>query len=333
MAQHSHPRSSTRKALVVILVIVTIIVAGLAVFALWVRTSINSQIRHIPLERTPTVTVAPQSGAEVETPQPVNFLILGSDSRASGGDPTNWQAGAQRSDVMMVAQLSGDRQSLSLMSIPRDSWVNIPGQGIMKINAAYSLGGADLAMSTVEQLLNVPMHHFMVIDFQSFADLTDQFGGVTIPTAGGQQTFNGEEALTFVRERKGLPNGDFDRQRRHQAWIKAVMGKIFDGQVLANPSEMSRVMTTILQHSAVDSGLTADSLLALGLESRNLRPSKVEFFTAPYTGTGTSNDGQSIVLLNDEALAEVAHAFATDTVASYVKNNPNIVSLDSGYVN
>lgn len=134
--------------------------------------------------------------------QPVNFLIMGSDSRISAGDPTAWEAGAQRTDALMLAQISGDRKSVTVMSIPRDSWVDIPGFGQAKINAAFSFGGPALTIQTVEQLTGVYIDHFAIVDFTSFTKLTDLVGGVEIKTADGTVQLNGEQALAFVREQR-----------------------------------------------------------------------------------------------------------------------------------
>lgn len=334
MAELSPRRSATRKALIAIGIFLVTVLMVFVSLALWLRYIINSQIRHIPLERSgPTVTAPrPQSGG-VSLPEPVNFLILGSDSRASGGDPHDWEYGAQRSDVMMVAQLSSDRHSMSVMSIPRDAWVDIPNNGMSKINAAYSLGGPELAIASVEQLINAPIHHVMIVDFESFSQLTDRFGGVTIQTAGGRQSFNGQQALAFVRERSSLPNGDFDRARRQQAWLRAMMGKMLDAELLTSPSKLLDTAEIILSHSAVDPGLTADSILGLAYEASALRPSRIEFFTMPNGGPDTSPDGQAIVRVDEAALAPLRDAYRQGNVAAYVRQHHEISTLDKGFVN
>ena len=114
----------------------------------------------------------PTASTENADQKPVRVLVLGHDSR---GDlpPNEWAVGEQRSDVVMLAQITGDRQAASVLSFPRDAWVEIPGHGQHKINAAYSLGGPDLAKATVEQLVGVPIDHVLVTNFDGFAGLVD----------------------------------------------------------------------------------------------------------------------------------------------------------------
>lgn len=326
------PMSGTKKALIALLVLFLVALTGVAAVFLGVRHSINSQIRHVS---TSLGSPTPQSAVQAQsTPSgdDINFLILGTDSRQSGGDPTDWEYGAQRSDVMMIMQISGDRKSVNIMSIPRDSWVDIPGYGSAKINAAYSFGGADLTIETVQNLTGITIDHFMVTDFTSFEQITDTLGGVTIATGEGVETFNGAEALTYVRERKSLARGDFSRMQRQQAWMRAIMQKAFDSSVLTDPAKLSDMISVLLAHSAVDETLTFDSMLSIASQLTSLRSSGVSFFTIPYTGTGTSEDGQSIVVLDTEAIAPLMEAWTTDSLANYVKTAGGFDVLGSGAV-
>ncbi len=300
------------------------------------RYSVDSKIRHIPIsipEVTITATENPAEKPKVRTDtrpvntRPINFLIIGSDSRISGGDPKDWHYGAQRSDVLMVMQLSGNREAITIMSIPRDSWVDIPGRGKMKINAAYSLGGAQLAIDTVRSLMGIHIDHFAIIDFESFAQLTDQLGGVRIKTTKGEQHFNGKAALRFVRERKSLPRGDFDRVRRQQAWIRALMTRLFKKEVLTDPAQLNSMLQTMLSYSAVDNKLTFDAMLNLAKEARSIRSSNITLMTAPFAGIDTSHDGQSIVVLDEKLMKKLSKAWAEDTTAEFIAANKNLITL------
>ena len=341
-SRHGEPKrrmSGAKKALIGLGVLLLVLILAVAAVGLGIRHSINSQIQHIP-SAIPSQSGGSTSGesddqsgqSDSEGGDPINFLILGSDSRQSGGDPTDWQYGGQRSDVMMLVQVSGDRQRLTVMSIPRDSWVDIPGHGTAKINAAFSYGGAPLAVETVQNLTGVSIDHVAIVDFTSFQELTDQLGGVTIQTADGEKTMNGDEALSFVRERYSLPGGDFDRVRRQQAWIHAIMSRVFERGVLSSPSQISPLIQTVLQYSAVDEGLDFDSLLSLAVSMRGLRADGVTFLTAPVIGTDTSADGQSIVVLDDATLAGLMDAWRADDVADFLADHPEVRTLDSGPV-
>ena len=274
-------------------------------------------------------------GAEAAVQAPVNILILGSDSRISAGDPSRWTAGAQRTDAIMLAQISGDRRSLTMMSIPRDSWVEVPGHGEAKINAAFSWGGPTLMIQTVEQLTGVRIDHFAVADFESFAVLTDELGGVELTLAQpldaggltleeGTHVLDGEQALAYARERYNVEGGDFGRVQRQQNWMRAIMRSIFDRQLLTDPVRLMSTLEAVTRSLSLDDGLTVAKMRDLAIGARTLRPDSVRFITAPYLGTGRSPDGsQSIVLLDEPRLRDVSDAFAEDRVGEYLRKNPD----------
>lgn len=315
--------STTKKTLIVlggILLALLLLLAGALLFLRW---QIGSKITHIP-EALPEVSVA----EEVEGDQ-VNILVMGSDSRESGGDPTDWTYGGQRSDSMMLVQIAGNREHVNIMSLPRDSWVEVPGNGKAKINAAFSWGGAPLTIQTVEQVTGIPIDHIAIVDFTGFEELTNQLGGVTIETKDGPVTMNGERALEFVRERYTLPSGDFDRMRRQQAWMKAIMQRVLQRDVLTSPTQIYSLTQTLLENSAVDEGMTVDYLTGLAFSLRDLRAGDVNFFTAPYAGIDMTPDGQSIVLLDEDGLALVTEAWRNDEVHEFLQSGVEVETLGS----
>ncbi|WP_125776220.1 LCP family protein [Antribacter gilvus] len=264
--------------------------------------------------------------------EPLNFLILGSDSRISAGDPRQWEAGAQRTDAIMLLHLSADRQSAQVISFPRDSWVAIPGHGEGKINAAFSYGGPTLMIQTVEQLTGVRIDHFAVTDFVSFQTLTDAVRGVEIAvpeattTTGGDvleagvHTMTGEEALAYARERYGLPNGDFGRVQRQQNWMRAIMAKAADTR--GDVGAMNNLVQAVARSVAVDETLTLWRMQEIAVGSMGLGVGDVTFLTAPHSGTGRSPDGaQSIVVLDRATLDPLMAAVADDSVAQYVQDH------------
>lgn len=286
----------------------------------------------------PSATVPPTSQVEASHgTAPVNLLVVGSDSRISAGEPAEWSFGAQRTDAIMLVHLPGDRQAAHVVSIPRDSWVPIPGHRDAKINAAFSWGGPPLLIATVEQLTGVLVDHFVVTDFESFRAMTDALGGVEIvisddwhdsrlgPFPAGAHLLSGDEALSFVRTRRGLPGGDFDRVQRHQSWMRAILKS-----VAQNPSDITRVATfldTISQSIAADDGLTMGRMRELFFESTSIRPADVTFITAPHSGTGRSHDGQSIVLLDHALFDLLMKAIATDDATEFVRQNSHSLTI------
>ncbi|WP_143180553.1 LCP family protein [Bowdeniella nasicola] len=321
-------RGGARKALIAILAVV-LIIGGVSVGGFYLlRHRFDSQIERF--DAFEGVKDRPTPAENADAKQPLNFLILGSDSRISKGDLNKIEYGQQRSDALMVAQLSADRTAVTVMSIPRDSWVDIPGHGKAKINAGLSFGGIPLAVQTVENLTKIHIDHVMLVDFESFKQLTDELGGVTIQTREGAQHMSGDEALVFAQTRKTLPQGDFDRMRRQQAWMRAIAQTIFNQDILTSPTKMYTLLDILTKTTLMDETLTMAKLQSMALESTSLRPGSVRFITAPYAGTGRSPDGkQSIVNLDMARSEPVFDAFANGRAAEFLADNPKAApSLD-----
>lgn len=321
------------RALVVVVLVLVVSTVGLA---LWVRTSLASNIDTFADPFASLESRAPTQPAEDGQAAATNILLLGSDSREVAADPSQWHAGEQRADAIMIVQVSGDRQNVAVMSLPRDSWVEIPGYGQNKLNAAYSLGGPSLMVSAVEQLTAIHIDHVAIADFSSFTQLTDDLGGVTINLAteqelagttfpAGAQRLNGAQALDYTRERMSLPDGDLDRVQRQQAWLRAILSEALSKDTLTDPVALYSFLDTVTSTLSVDEGFTTSAMQDLALECRNIRSSDMAFMTVPTSGTDTSPDGQSIVVLDDAADAALFEAFATDSVKEYLDANPGAV--------
>ncbi|MGP7960231.1 LCP family protein [Sanguibacter sp. A247] len=330
-----------RRALVIALVVLGGLVAAGALAvgggALWLNSRVErfgDPFTAIPEAARPTRAV-PVVQADAD---PLNVLVLGSDSRVSAGDPSQWEAGAQRTDAIMLVHVDGDREHASVMSIPRDAWVSIPGHEDAKINASYSLGGPALLVQTVEQLTGVRIDHVAIADFESFTELTDALGGVEVTVGqdvydsgglgqlvvgAGTHVLDGAQALAYARQRYGLPGGDFDRVKRQQNWARAILAKAVSQGTLTDPGRATSFVSTVAGAIAVDDNLGLADMVRLASELKELRAHDVVFFTAPVAGTGWSPDGsQSIVRLDREALAPLAEAIATDDVTRYLAEDP-----------
>ena len=338
-----HPGRGWRIALLSVLAIFLVLTLATGGLALWVRHSIASGIETIADPFAGIPTRAPQQKAAGKEPA-VNILVLGTDSRTSASDPSQWQEGAQRTDAIMIVQVSGDRKTISVMSIPRDSWVEIPGHGQGKINAAYSYGGPSLTIHTVENLTGIHIDHFAVANFESFVALTDEIGGVRInlktpqtlagkELGAGAQVLNGQQALAYTRERSSLPNGDFDRVKRQQTWMRSIVSRVLTNGTLSSPTALYSFLKTASRTVAVDESFTLNQMQSLALETRHLHSNDIAFMTVPTAGTGTSADGQSIVTLDADADAPLFKAFAEDRVSAYLTEHPDAVELLPATVN
>jgi LCP family protein required for cell wall assembly len=264
----------------------------------------------------------------------MNILLLGSDSRIST-DPGAWIRGAQRTDAIMIAHIPADRSQLTVTSIPRDSWVTVPGHGKNKINAGFSFGGPTLMVKTVEKFTGVRIDHVVIVDFEGFKDITDDLDGVRINVArstsderstfaAGPQTMDGDTALKYVRQRHNLPGGDFDRVKRQQNWIRAVALKTLDKGTLTSPLKLNAVLGSLTSSISADDGFSIGKMRSLAVSMRSVRGDDLTFLTAPVAGTGRSPDGvQSIVNLDSSANKALWKAVADDKVKTWLTEHPD----------
>ena len=278
----------------------------------------NSMERNETMMPTGDTRPASATPAPNAANSPISYVLIGSDSR---------EGELGLSDVLMVAYLSGDREALYLVSFPRDMWVEIPGHGEAKINAAHAYGGPALTVQTLELLLDARMDHVVGIDFQGFIELTTVLGGVTVhndyeSAVGpyywpvGEITIEGDEALAYVRNRE-LPGGDLTRAQHQRAVLSAMIDKVASADMLANPAKMGEFLDEAADTVTVDAGLTNDKIYGVARQLGFSGSAGVKSLQAPILGEATSADGQSIILVNQEQMAELASAMQTDSMADY----------------
>jgi LCP family protein required for cell wall assembly len=232
----------------------------------------------------------------------------------------------------MIARFAGDRRHAQIISIPRDSWVDIPGHSKNKINAAYAYGGPTLLIHTVEQLTGVRIDHYAAIDFEGLVQVTDELGGVDVTvaetTSHGRYTFpagvnhlDGDQARWYLGQRYGLPGGDFDRVRRQQQYLQAMFGKLFSAQTFTDLGRLDSALVTVTSAIALDDGLGSGKLASLAYSLRGVTPETVAFLTAPVLGTGMEGSASVVYLdivtgermwryLRSDSLAQNAAEFA-----------------------
>src|SRR5699024_7644664 len=211
--------------------------------------------------------------AEGEDDPALNILILGSDSRADTTTPVLDDIG-NRADTIMVAHIPSDRSGVQIMSIMRDSWLEIPGHGHAKINAAMAYGGVPLMVQTVEGLIDQRIDHVAVVDFNGFQNMTDALGGVEINNprsfsvsgtqfAQGPINLNGEEALKFVRSRD-FSDGDYTRVEYQQLFMKSMAGEVLSRDTLTNPGKLNELVEATTPYVALDGDFGAGTTVGLG---------------------------------------------------------------------
>jgi LCP family protein required for cell wall assembly len=242
----------------------------------------------------------------IEAPkQPLNILVMGSDSRDCDGCGLDQETGGG-SDTTLLFHLSADRESAYGVSIPRDSLVDrpecladdgepIPGGTTQMWNAAYSYGGPACTIKQFEATTGVRIDNYVVVDFGSFQDMVDAVNGVevcvpedidsseygiTIPA--GTRTLNGKEALAYVRVRHGVGDGsDIGRIKRQQAFIAALIEKVISGGTLTRFDRLVRFL------NAATASLTTDipnikEMAKVGLQFKDIGLKRIRFITVPF---------------------------------------------------
>jgi len=326
--QAPRKRKGWRIALIAMGTVAVLVAGGAGIYAWNLTRTFDTKTQKIT-EAFPTNEAARPPVPEGEAAKAQNILLLGSDTRGTINGSIADISG-QRSDTIMIVHIPANRKNISVMSILRDSWLDIPGHGKAKINAALAYGGVPLAIETVEGLLGVRMDHVAIIDFDGFKGVTDALGGVDIENTQGFSSshlkghyfeqgtvhVNGAEALAFVRERYAFSDGDYQRARNQQAFIRAVLKRALSAETLTDPGKVSGLIGAIAPYLAVDDGLNSAYVAGLGVELRSVRVADVGFFTLPTKGTGTAG-GQSIVNIDWDKLPSVKQAFQEDSLAAY----------------
>ena len=309
------------------------LVAGWAVY-------LNQQIASVPrIELNLDEDERPQrpTGSSADA---VNILLAGADAGDADGPSIaesvaegEWIPGSHRSDTIMVLHVTADRDHAYLVSVPRDSWVDIPGYGMEKINAAFSFGGPSLYVRTLEDFTGLRMDHLAIIDWEGFKDLTSALDGVEVyipetvrdPNGGtvwekGRHTVEGEEALRYVRQRHGLPGGDFDRIERQQNLLRSLMQKLVSAGTLVNPIKLSNALEAISGNLVVDDGFSTGDMRGLALSLRGLSTNDVTFVTVPVRGLDRIR-GQSVVLVDENRTKGLFGAVMADELGLYLRNH------------
>jgi LCP family protein required for cell wall assembly len=302
-------------------IFVTLAVLMLALTAL-VGTAvwIDSTLRRVAVFSDYTDRPAPGSGA--------TWLLVGSDSRegltpeeqaqlTTGGD-----LGNGRTDTIMVVHIPalGSGAPTTMVSVPRDSYVTIPGYGQDKINAAFAEGGAPLLAQTVEEATGLRLDHYVEVGFGGFAALVDTLGGVDVcpadpitdPLAGidlpaGCQTLDGRNALGYVRSR-ATPRADLDRMVHQREFMAAVLHRASSPLVWLNPWRWYSVPHAAVASLTVDNGDHVWDLAQLGWALRG----STTAITVPI-GEFTSSDSGSVVVWDSDAAQQLFEALRTDS--------------------
>lgn len=302
----------------------------------------QSRISKVRLSSSKTVG----DGVLVDVPKgaPLNILVVGSDSRAAAKDAKDKrQFGAdvkdvdgQRSDTMMVVRLDPKSDRATILSIPRDMYVEIEGGGKGRINEAFAdrndrkKADPDRLIRTIYKNFGIPISHYVEIDFFGFRDAVNAVGGVkvwfeypsrdaysllNIPNAGCVQ-LNGDSALSYVRSRhfeykqngrwKSDPTSDFGRIKRQQDFIRRLVRKAVSDDLL-NPIRAHRLIEAGVNNVTVDEGFGLSDMKSLASQMRKLNEGGLTFLSIPGVPIMVGSD--SVLRLDKEGANEVLVAF------------------------
>lgn len=220
----------------------------LTIFLIFIGTAYYTIQKTMNKINTPLVEatdITEEAPKTMKKKEPFSVLLLGVDERSNDSG---------RSDTMIVITVNPEKQTMKMLSIPRDTRTEIIGHDTVdKINHAYAFGGVPMAMDTVENLLDIPLDYYVFINMEGFLQIIDTLGGVTIENdmdltydsyhfPKGELSLNGDEALIFSRIRYEDPRGDFGRQIRQRQIIEAVMKKASTPSVILKASDMLDVV-------------------------------------------------------------------------------------------
>lgn len=308
-------RRGWRAVLIVVAVLVVLVAAvGAALYA--VTESLGNNVRRvsgvfapIPAETRPAATGQ------------LTFLLVGRDS---GAVPAP-------ADVFMLATANQARTAASVVAIPPDAVVEMPGRGRQRLDTAETLGGPALAVQTVEQLTGVHVDHYAVIDFGMLGEGVDLLEGIDIgvarstttpegvPFVQGTNHLDGAATLAYLRQ-PDLPRGESDRAARQQAVMRGLLYQVM-ARGPGGPIGIYNLLDAVSNAVAVDDTLTNDNLRALGIDLRGIRPAETVFLSAPIAGPA-EDDG---VTIDADRAAELWRAVKTDTVVDYGLRYPTDV--------
>jgi len=315
----SGPRGSTgwrrwlrpRRVLAILAALLALLVAAAA----GLYFDLNSKLTRVNV-LTPTAL----------TSAGTNWLIAGSDSR---GGLTKQQedqlalghdVSGQRSDTIMILHIPANGTRPVLVSIPRDSYVPIPGNGYNKINAAYAIGGPKLLIQTVQNATGLRIDHYMGIGFGGLVGVVNDVGGVQMclpgpmkdPKAGlnlkaGCQTLNGDQALGFVRTRE-FPLGDLQREQDQRALLKSLLSKMTSVGTLINPFAAIPAARGAASSLTVDQGTQLSQLVSVAFALKNPVTTTVPLSPDKFANTSVG----SVVVWDTAAARQFFHDLATD---------------------
>lgn len=316
-ADYSHRKKGgmSRGAKVALaIVIVAVVAAAAAVGVYFFREAQKAQINEDlhSMEQEELEAVDNELTGMTTFDEPFTMLLLGSDARADDPD-----MGA-RTDTIILVRVDPLQNIISMVSIPRDTKIQLPGVGTAKFNAAYSYGGPSGTIAAVKELCGVDIDHYAEINFEGLVGLVDAIGGIDVyvdetvddPDAGaivipaGEQHLDGAAALTFSRSRAYV-DGDFTRVSNQRKVIEAIVHKGLE----APATELYGLVKASAAFLTTDSGMDVDFIYSLADQIRHNNDYPVTLYTATIPATTATENGVSYVIADMPGVADMMEVF------------------------
>lgn len=293
-------RKKSKKKLFLIVLLSILAIGGGAIFAAY--SVVNNALDGIVNEHALKKSEKREKEVSLKNKEAFTVLLLGVDERE--GD-------RGRSDTMLLMSVNGEDSSVKMLSIPRDTRVEIVGKGTKdKINHAYAFGGVDMSAKTVEQFLDVPVDYYVEINMDGFKDLVDAVGGIEVENTfaftyegetfpKGTITLTGEEALKYTRMRYEDPQGDFGRQARQRQVIQGILDK---GASMTSVLKYNEILGALQKN--VQTNLTVDEMMNI---QKNYASARNNIQQETIEGTNNKMDGVYYYLVSDEEKERISN--------------------------
>jgi LCP family protein required for cell wall assembly len=300
------PQSSSTRRLVAVIVVTQVVVAlvtATVVYAVWRHLDGNLQAGD-PISHAAPKTIPSKDRAEGG--EPMNILVLGSDTRAGSGDAIDRERGCNCSDTTILLHLSADRKSAYGVSIPRDALVEpvactrdveYQSTGLVEWNAAYAAGGPACTAEQLQQDFHVFVDDYVVVDFGGFKNMVDAIGGVNVCIPfelsdpkhakadfkpGPAVHLDGVDALTYVRLRYVLSGSDIARIKRQQTFVSAMVEKLVSADTLTRPDRLYHFADALTRSITTDPELAhVKDLVGLARKFSHIDLTHIRFVTMP----------------------------------------------------
>lgn len=290
-------------------IVLRVIVITLVVLALTTATTVALAYQRLDDGFVPGPSI-PKQGPKPKAigGEPLNIVVIGSDSREGDNDIDGDASTGRRGDVTILVHVSADRKEVYGVSLPRDALVTRPdcegedgetvaGGELEMFNTALAVGGEACVVLTVHELTGIYIDHYISVDFSGFQQMVDAIDGVTVcipedvddPETGihfeaGTQTLDGERSLDYVRERKKLSaNSDIGRMKRQQAFVASMINKVISADTLTKPYRVFNFIEAVTDSIVTDPDLASlHKMAVLARQFRETDLDRIEFVTVPF---------------------------------------------------